>query len=414
MKKINFGNSKVASIILILMLLAYQILPQELNLIILILILFYFICIKRNKIFIKFPGYQIYFTMFLCGSVIGICNTIIGKNNIYIYIKHMYYMLLPFLYWEIGMMLVTSYKLDKFTVYNLIIYSATIYVAYDWINIIFNCLKTDIFNMTLYQFRNIISAGSMLPLIGFWLLYFFEDNNSLSKTRKQILKYLFLTNIIIHLSRTHILTLVILILFSGLRMNLKKNLKLITGVLVITFIVSITFPSMFSSFISKINNSFNEIKHSNDTWTHIEIVKNWRGYEMYCELQQFSNANTFEKIFGAGFGKTLDVLGYAYLVSNEDSLTFLHNGYYTQLMIYGIVGVCFYIIWIIKLYSEGKKQNDKMEGNFLKGMAIVILVTSYFVAGPFYSVGQATYLFYFGLLKGLNHTKTRIKEIDES
>lgn len=248
-----------------------------------------------------------------------------------------------------------------------------------------------------------------MPIIGLYVIYFYKGDIELKKWSKAVLLLLFLTNIIIHFSRTNLIFLCILILFSGVKSNIKKIFNIVCYILILFFIVKIIFPETYDNFIDKIIYSFNELSYSNETWTPTDIVRNWRGYEMYCEIQQFEQANIMEKIFGNGFGKTLDVFGYAYLVSEENSLAFLHNGYYTQLMIGGVIGVLLYIIWLIQLYFTGRKITAYYERNFLRGLAITILFTSYFVNGPFYSSSQAVILFYFGIIMGINYIENSTK-----
>ena len=51
------------------------------------------------------------------------------------------------------------------------------------------------------------------------------------------------------------------------------------------------------------------------------------------------------------------------------------------------------------LFYYGKNAQVLDDRHFLCGIAVVILVTTYFVNGPFFGIGQAVFLFYFGLLK---------------
>ncbi len=104
------------------------------------------------------------------------------------------------------------------------------------------------------------------------------------------------------------------------------------------------FPAVFHDYIERLANSLAEISYLHAPWNHAAIVTNWRGYEVYCELQKFRQAGVIEKIFGGGFGAQLDVHGKAYLVTTEPTLPFLHNGYFTILMIWGICGCAAYFL----------------------------------------------------------------------
>lgn len=405
-EKIKVKKKEISFLVIIILVIS-QIMSKEFNLVMLLLILFYLCVVKKEKILLNFPGYKIYFSFLFMGTIIGLMNVVFNDNNIYNLVKHIYYILLPFLYWEIGSILAENYNIDKKIIFNSIIVATVIYVIYDWYNI-FNVLRTQGGNLSAYQFRNKISVGSYLPIIGLYIIYFQKDEIKLSNFKKIVLIAIFLATIVVHFSRTHLGILAILILFSGLKVNFIKIAKLFVIACVLFIIIAILLPSVYTSFMQKMMNSLNEINYSNDSWTYRNVTKNWRGYEMYCELQNFYSSNIFEEIFGGGFGSTLNVFGYAYLVSNEDSLLFLHNGYYTQLMIGGLLGVVLYLMWIGALYINAEKQTESFERNFLRGIAVVILFTSYFVNGPFYSASQAMFLFYFGIFmsvtrKGKNY-----------
>lgn len=101
------NNTKKISYIIILILVVSQVLNKELNLLFLVSLLFYFTIIKKSKIHTKFPGYKAYFVLLFCGVVIGILNILTKNNNFYIFIKQIYYTILPFLYWKVGNILVT-------------------------------------------------------------------------------------------------------------------------------------------------------------------------------------------------------------------------------------------------------------------------------------------------------------------
>lgn len=158
-----------------------------------------------------------------------------------------------------------------------------------------------------------------------------------------------------------------------------------------------TFPAVFHSFMERLANSLTEISHAHAPWNHIAIVTNWRGYEVYCELQKFRQAGMIEQILGGGFGAQLDVKGKAYLVTTEPTLPFLHNGYFSILMIWGICGCAAYILMLMVLYlrnrglAEGEKQ-------FWKALVMIIAVDTIFVHGLFFSTSVAGMLLYLGVL----------------
>ena len=211
-------------------------------------------------------------------------------------------------------------------------------------------------------------------------------------------KHIRLLYALIHFSRTMIITLGLLVLFSGLKINLKKILKLLIVLLIAIIGLIIICPDIVIAFWNKILRSLQELNYVDNTWNYTNIVLNWRAYEMYCETIKFMKAGIYEKIFGGGFGATLDVFGYASLVSNEEQLSFLHNGYFTQLMTNGIIGVTLFILWLGSLYRYSCKCKVRLNRYFLRGLTVICMICTYFIRGPLTGVPMAVLLFLFSLL----------------
>ena len=121
---------------------------------------------------------------------------------------------------------------------------------------------------------------------------------------------------------------------------------------------------------------------------------------MYCELEKFQSANIREQIFGGGFGTQLDVKGKAYLVTTEEMLPFLHNGYFSILMIWGVFGCAVYLFMLLMLYQQNRRLPEK-ERKFWKALVAVLAVDTLFVHGLFFSSGMAGIFFYLGILDNL-------------
>ena len=327
--RIAVSKNKEFSLWIIAILFSSQIFSKEMNLVLLYITFLYFLFLNNWKINYKFPGYKIYYYFLITGISIGAFNIVFNSFSLYSFIKHIYYFTIPLLYWIVGYLLVFTKKLSRKQIINSIVLTAVLYSSYDLINVIIS-LSTSGYNLSAYGLRYVIGTGSYLSVIGLYMYIFYKKDITCEKLNSAFFLCLCLLSFIIHFSRTHILILLILILFSGLRINFKKIIKVFFGFFIVFFIVMILFPELTYSFMLKVNNSINELSYSNKVWNITNIVQNWRGYEMYCEIQQFNASNFFEKLFGAGFGASLDVHGYSYLVTNEPYLLFLHNGYFTQ------------------------------------------------------------------------------------
>ena len=118
---------------------------------------------------------------------------------------------------------------------------------------------------------------------------------------------------------------------------------------------------------------------------------------MYSALNHFKYSSIMEQMLGGGFGTVLYVGELAYLVSDLPYLLFLHNGYFTTLLVFGLTGVLLFVLWMINIFKDSKFVYYKQDANFIRGLSVVMLLTTYFVNGPLFSVSQATFLLYIGL-----------------
>lgn len=168
----------------------------------------------------------------------------------------------------------------------------------------------------------------------------------------------------------------------------RKNIKNIARIIALIGFglmgVVIFLPDVFGTFYHKLINSFGEISASN-RWTLDYIVQNWRGYEVYCARQTFSNYSGFESLFGKGFGATVETR-YAWLVTGESQLPFLHNGYYTALIKGGLVGLTLYIMLFIMqlLFVSKQKEFDIFQRNLYIGIVVALAFTSIAVQGVYF------------------------------
>lgn len=382
------------SILFFVILASQMFLPKSLNLVIVISV-FAFLLLKNNFLIeIDFPGVTIYFIFLSLGMLIGIVGVTKNGHSSYSFFKHLYYFIMPILYWSIGS-LISVRERDINKIQRSIILVTTIYTIYDLINSFVIVLSAN-YN-GLHQLRELIGAGSIYPILTIYFLLFY-DNNEMEKKYVRIILIISILSVAIHFSRTYLLELIIFVVFSGALKKQSKLLKIIMISIIGIAVLYSMFPVYFNNFIEKILYSATELKIEGTNWDYVSINNNWRGYELYCELKHFKEAGFLEQLFGGGFGQTLDVYDYAYLVTNEDRLIFLHNGYGTVLMIWGVVGVILYLAWGVKLYKCSNNICDKNGRNFLKGLSVVIMVVSYFIMGPFFSEGVAIYLFIFSLV----------------
>lgn len=116
-----------------------------------------------------------------------------------------------------------------------------------------------------------------------------------------------------------------------------------------------------------------------------EMVLNWRGFEAYNAQLLFDKSSIIQKIFGNGFGTSVD-LGIE--IFNEDGgLTrfqpILHNGYYYILIKYGIAGIITYggaLLWYAMI---GCRSQDALtqEDRLLRGVIGMVFFATLVVTG---------------------------------
>lgn len=375
---------------------APQVLTQNQNFIFLLAVIIIQLISDKFKIKLDFPGIKIYWCFLTLGLLIGGIYVFLDKYSIYSYFKHFYYFLLPLLYWIIGRNIVRKLNYNRNIILQSLLLSFFLYSVFDIIQVSQTLINTGFNNLE--TFRQSIGLGTVLPVLGFYLLIFYKKELNNKTVYLYLCYILFLTSILIHFSRTFFIVLVILILFSGSVRSCSKIIKSLIIVCGGILIIYCIFPEFFQNFIIKLLNSNNELQFWSRIWNEISITQNWRGYEMYCEVIKFQNAGIIEKIFGGGFGSSLDVFGYARLVSEESTLAVLHNGYFMQLMIWGITGVILYFGWLFKLYKYSASVLLYQDQRLLKGLTVVLMFITYVVNGPFFGAGVAGYMFYFAVL----------------
>ena len=255
-------------------------------------IIFLFFAVYRFKIDKRMPGRMFYFYFIIYGIVVGLYNVVSNNYSSYSLIKQLYYCILPFFYWNVGMIFS---KTSKSSFYSYLFKAIFIYSIIDLLQVITN--MSNVSTLSLNEFRQQIGTGSILPAIGLYLIIFFSKEINISKRQRTLSSLLMVFSLLVHFSRTHLLEFAILILFSGVIKNLRKFWKIIIISLATVVVIYFIAPSFFNYFISKIQNTFTEMNYFDADWTWTNINHNWRGYENYCAIQQFSKANLLHYFF---------------------------------------------------------------------------------------------------------------------
>ena len=360
--------------------------------------------VKSKGIRTEMSGFYIYVFMLSCGFLMGMLHLKDTGYNFYAYIKHVYYVAFPFLMWYTGENITKKNKLFRGQVYRTIVMATAIFCIWDLANFagaIVNFSEFSNDSSKIYQFRSQVGYGDYFAVIGLYMLLFFQKELMLSKPIIWTGCLIHGLSVLVHFSRTALLMVLIFGMVTGARMLQiqKEELKLgqllgaCLAACLMTGAVAIICPEITKDFLFKIKNTFIEMSPFHDDWTLYRVSNSWRGYEAYCAFVRFDNADLLEKLFGGGFGATLDVFGFAYLVTTEETLPFLHNGYFTQLMVFGVVGVIAMLAWFVSMWKAALTIRIVEDRVFVLGLVACIVCMTAVVGGPLFSPAVAQLLF---------------------
>lgn len=210
-------------------------------------------------------------------------------------------------------------------------------------------------------------------------------------------------------SRTSIGCLFLLICAgAGLFNNMKKFSGYLLLVVVLVLVIAPFLPvydAHEKTFLGKVQNSFSEISFTDDS-DMSKAIANWRGFEAGCAYLEFINTSLPQKIFGRGWGATVD-LGQEVQMSEDMSyqyLPILHNGYMHILTKYGVLGVLLYFVFLWRVTIGSRKylinNNNLTYAWLISGLGLVLAYTSLVITGIFNKGGLDATLVLLGLFFG--------------
>lgn len=307
-------------------------------------------------------------------------------------IRDLFYITGPIFVMAMGYFYYYLYGSKKNLVYTLCVVAA-----------IFSILNFITAAVTLENFKSVrLALSNHIQLISIAfaiaLIDWFYKKNKINSTVNILLSVLFVSNIIICLSRGIIvaslgaLIVTIINIAFGLKgnfLNRKYFTWLICGLvflIVLTIALFSVLPAdITAEFFSKVERSFTEIS-SDQTFNTFESLGNsWRGYEIYEATEMFNNANIIQKVLGFGAGKQISVPELANIYGGlfKDGTTpLLHNGFYTVLIKGGLVGLAFYILFFAKTtYLNIFKKRTSYEYVLLTYLLVNVFLQTYIIRG---------------------------------
>ena len=348
--------------------------------------------------------------------LIAIVSSFFRDKNLFDFIKDFLYLIKPVLFLLIGY-LISQQINDKNSFFKIIIYTATA------------CAVYHIFRFTTYMFQvESFSMNKMRPIIGldnFLELFAIALIVANTKYKTLTIKYLKTITIILtisfvlYFSRTMFALVIIMSLaFLGYLRISRKGLRyiLIGSVGLVSFyayLFSTDIPreseSPIDNFLYKMKLAPSEIfiaKKSFDIRDHADLWDHWRAYEANKAIDKLNKGGVVAWSFGLGAGSLVDLGFYAPLSDDSKGLRYIsniHNGYAFVLYKTGILGILFYLMFLLGNYLAYKssKQTKPFLANMIFGIVLFYMSTSLVITG-IYNLADTMTMILGGILF-LNH-----------
>ena len=381
----NKVKEKKLSTPLLLLLLASAVMNEYLQWILfLVLLLWYTISNLRHFSVRKMPGGFFLFCLIFQCLFVGSLIYRPGARGYWPFLRDIIITTNMALCWYVASIAIDTLKADSAQVYRTVILFSFI-ISLRGILLRFANSTAD--------FSAFVESGSIsgfIVAISLYLMMFRPtsiENFYFGKWKDRGIELTIALAFLFSFSRTTLLIFGCLILFGkfdSMSAWAKIVLMLAIGIMALSYFT----PDVLDTFLDKIMRSVTEISDSN-IWDDYNVVMNWRGYEVHRAELAYEKYTTLGKIFGKGFGATVDVAQYAHLVTSESSLPFLHNGYYTTLIKGGIVGIVltvgYYfsaICYYIKIFAI------KYEKRLAIGIIVAMAVSMAVIHGFFWGGAQ--------------------------
>lgn len=344
-------------------------------------------------------GFWILVLFVIWGLLLGIINFRSNGIEIRDLIRDLYYYLTPIIFISLG----ASYSkrnlnLDK--IINTIIVWGAIKAAIVILNALIN-IGTLGAIQGIYYWRNAVGNGDIISAVALVMLFTYRSvDYRLPKWFRKISLAICLTEFVITMSRTCILIFVcmmVILNWSEIKKYkaIKKIPSFILGGCIVAALFYLILPhNIVLSFIEKLLASFMEIGQASDWNSSTDVQVNWRGYETYSALLEWSNFDMVSQLIGRGFGKKIYVGYYAYTllgqVTNDGSaatsIAILHNGYATNLIKLGLAGDILYLaFYLIQIRTALTAIKDRIIESYsckiLLASSVSLIFITYFLNG---------------------------------
>lgn len=328
----------------------------------------------------QMPGREILYAFLFWGSGLGLVNILLGRVGWWPVLRDAVRMGKVLLYWFVCAYLSERNRHDRNFFYRTMFIACVLSAAYSV------AVKGSVLLGGTLSFDNFREAGNPREfslVLGCYLSLFLPECCSegyLSKGMDMVGKVLIFTALLLSFSRT-VYVLILCMFLLSLREHTGRVIWGLVLVAAVAILAAACFPEAAEQFWEKMRNSISETNSRNTRWTGAQIVKNWRGYEIHCAQVDFRNADFLTQLFGKGFGGGIDAFGYAYLVTGEDSLPYLHNGYYTTGFKFGILGILFMSVYYLQFLLYAVRVEQPYDRKLVVGTVLAFYLSTTVISG---------------------------------
>lgn len=369
--------------------------------------------ISDNLVNALFPLFVIF--------AIGFLVSFFYPKTLYDFIKDVFFFLKPILFVLLGYYLVSRIE-NKDHIFKLVIYLAFIFAFLHLIRV-GQFLMDNPFNVN--KIRSKCGKANYVELLATVLIITKEGRFLLGDRfqGKRWMKLIILVSAIFYFSRTMLIGFIILFLaLKGLLRVSKKGVTyfMLTISAVGLFYLALSFVDIdreskgISGLLYKIKIAPSEIFSSEiNKERHSELWDHWRGYEATKALEQLADTKFYSGyVTGKGFGALVDLEFLAPLSdTGERFIPTLHNGYAYILYKTGIIGLVFFLIFIIFLYMQAYTRLGDYRiwviSNMIMGFALFYAFTALIING-IYNHGDIVTAVLGALLYLKHHYKVQI------
>lgn len=301
-------------------------------------------------------------------------------------IRDVFYFINPLIFMILGGVLAMNINFELFLKYIILVGTSlsVVYIVETLLNFGFNIFANQA------EIRGLIGVGNPLSIMALVLAIYNKRYDILNgifiKKNIRLFTFINMFSMFLFGSRTYFVIFLVFLLFLSYPLLKRNALKYFIIVFVILSFIFLIFQLNKENFIiQKALYTINEIS-ANQELDDENIYLNFRGYETLMAIDTYMQGDFFEKFFGHGLGKLIDLKMDVYLGGSEwQFIPVLHNGYAYLLVKAGVVGVFFFFLFLLRsiILSKSIFHRNNILSLFLLASVFSIYIVNYVVSAFF-------------------------------